>query len=302
MKYDILIVGGGPIGASTAYFLSQQNPNLKIGLINKNDDERAAFKNAGGCIRWFWDEDIKRQMTTETANFVKQLLNDGLDLSEIEDYYFFLYRGAYTPALNIKGASLVSYFVESAQSQGVDVIDDEVVKIDDSETGYTVRTKNNQFSAAKVLLSLGVNNEKFMPTLSVEHEKRQLFVVDTVIDESNENMPHTIVPVGESGYGFIFVKNINGVKKLVVGQEDIVEDTDETQAVDYFAELVSSDFGNIMPFLKKAKVEKILWGVDAGNKTLDVVDDGRGLIAAHCGSAVRSCVYIGKTLAKKLTD
>jgi flavin-dependent dehydrogenase len=29
MIYDVLIAGGGPIGSSTAYFLSKNNPNLK---------------------------------------------------------------------------------------------------------------------------------------------------------------------------------------------------------------------------------------------------------------------------------
>jgi hypothetical protein len=124
-------------------------------------------------------------------------------------------------------------------------------------------------------------------------KKRQIFVLDTPVNKFNENMPHTIVPVGDDGYGFVFVKNIDGNKKIVLGQEDIVEDTDESGPVNYYDQLTSSDFGKIMPFLKKAKVEKILWGIDAGNKTLDIVINKDGLIAAHCGSAVRSCVYIG---------
>jgi hypothetical protein len=121
-----------------------------VGLINKTNDPRATFRNAGGCIRWHWDEDIKREMTTETAKFVKQLMIKGLDLSAIEDNYFLVYKSEYTPALNIKGASLVNYFLECAQENGVDIINDEIIDIENSEIGKIVRTSENKFTAKKI--------------------------------------------------------------------------------------------------------------------------------------------------------
>ena len=57
--YDILILGGGPIGASTAYFLTKES-SLKVGLLRRepNEDPQhlATYKYAGGSVRWFWDE------------------------------------------------------------------------------------------------------------------------------------------------------------------------------------------------------------------------------------------------------
>jgi hypothetical protein len=51
-----------------------------------------------------------------------------------------------------------------------------------------------------------------------------------------------------------------------------------------------------LPFLEGVKAEKILWGFDAENKTLKIFNKGEKIIAACCGSALRSCVYIGEKL------
>ena len=37
MKYDIIIVGGGIIGLATAYQLSEQYPDLKVAVVEKED-------------------------------------------------------------------------------------------------------------------------------------------------------------------------------------------------------------------------------------------------------------------------
>ncbi len=38
MKYDVVIIGAGIVGLSTAYSLSQKNPNLKISIFEKESD------------------------------------------------------------------------------------------------------------------------------------------------------------------------------------------------------------------------------------------------------------------------
>jgi hypothetical protein len=54
-----------------------------------------------------------------------------------------------------------------------------------------------------------------------------------------------------------------------------------------------------MPFLKEAKVEKILWGFDCEKKTLSL-ENRENLFIANCGSAIRSCVWIGRKIAEEL--
>jgi hypothetical protein len=47
-NYDYVIVGGGIAGLSTAYWLLQKDPQLKIGIIEKNKiGYGASGKNAG---------------------------------------------------------------------------------------------------------------------------------------------------------------------------------------------------------------------------------------------------------------
>lgn len=298
---EILIVGGGPIAASTAFHLAKSGKKVTVIKPGDDDQKSAAYRNAGGCIRWFWDEKIKADMTTETAMFVKELIKKGVDLSAIEDYYHFVYRGAFTPALNINGFKFVNYLFSEAASMGAEILLGHILKEVKQKDGIAeVTTDNGNFRAEKVLLALGTDNEKFMPGLELEKEKRQIFVTDIEVTPERENLPHTIVPVGDDAYGFVFIKKIDDQLKVVVGQEDIVEDDDETKAVDYWNELMESDLTKIMPWLKGAKVEKILWGVDAGNKTLRIENKG-ALYSANCGSAVRGSVYIGRTLAEELS-
>jgi len=303
-EYNTVIVGGGPIGASTAYFLSQQSSQDGIALITNDPEEdptqQVTYRYAGGSVRWFWDEDEKREATTITAKFINELLDKGIELSALKDTYHFVYRGVHTPSLNIKSAELVKYFLTESAKQGVTVQNDtQLESIEKSEDGYILNTSKGQIKAKKVLLALGVNNVKYMPGLELENEKRQLFVTDVPVDEFRAKLPHTILKFDDA-YGYVFLKKIDGVLKVVVGQEDLVEDEDETQAVDYYKQLMDSPFGDAMPWLKDAKVEKLLWGVDAATKTLLIKDDGQGLYSANCGSSVRSCVYIGQQLSQKL--
>lgn len=300
--YDILILGGGPIGAATAYFLTKNYPDTKVGLVTQDptDDHSATYLYAGGSIRWFWDDPVKAEATKNTADFIKNLLSQGVDLSAIEDNYLFLHRGVFVPSLNVSGAKLVNYFLDEAKKKGLEVHSNQQIKsVKLSAKGWQVETTQGSFEGKKVLCALGIANAKFVPDLELEPEKRQLFVTDVKIDESRQNFPHVIFPVGE-GVVYAFVKKTQSGLRLLVGQEDVVETNDELEAEDYFKKLLEAGVGDLMPILKDAKVESILWGVDVGNKDL-LTSENDGLFSANCGSAVRSCVAIGETVGDLLT-
>src|SRR6185436_7638615 len=117
-NYDIIIVGGGPIGASTAYFLSQKT-DKKILLLERGnkDDHVRTFEYAGGSIRWWWETEEKIKMTKATADFIKQKNSEGVDLSYHKDSYVFLNRGIQTPSINISGKKLADYFLKSSEDK-----------------------------------------------------------------------------------------------------------------------------------------------------------------------------------------
>lgn len=301
--YDVLILGGGPIGAATAYFLMQKG-GLKVGLLRRepNDDPEhvATYKWAGGSVRWFWDDPEKTAATKETADFIKDLVRKGADFSLLEDNYLFLNRGAFVPAINVASTKLIDYLLEGSRARGLEITDGiEIENVEKSVGGYVVTGGGKQWIAKKVLLALGVNNNNFIEDLGIEEEKRELFVLDTPVDDARKDFPHTIFPIGE-GVAYVFIKKFPEGLRFVVGQEDVVEAGEERGENNYFQELLDAGLAERLPFIKDAKVEKVLWGIDSGNKTLNIHTTDNALYAVNAGSAVRSCVYIGRTLAEIL--
>jgi len=303
--YDIIIVGGGPIGASTAYFLSQTDSSKKIALITDDPegDRSVTYRYAGGSISWYWADPLRTEMTTVTANFIKRLIrNKKVDLGALEHNYHALYQGTFTPSLNIRSAALVQYFLSEAEKSITVQRNSRLSNIEKlPKGGFVLTAGGKSYKTKRLLLALGVHNEDFIPDIKIVHNKRQIFVTDLPVDASREKMPHTIVPIGK-GYGYVFIKKFPNGLKVVVGQEDVFDHSDETKAIDYYDKLMETTLGEVMPWLKDAKVTDILWAIDVEGKLLQLYDDGNGLLAANCGSAVRSCVWIGKELSKKLSS
>ncbi len=301
--YDILIIGGGPIGASTAYRLSLAQTGKKIALITKDNAEQsdAAYRNAGGCVRWNWPEPLKRAMTEETRDFIEARLAEGVDLDALRNPYFFLDEGLLVPSLNIASAKLVQWLLDRSTEGGIEVKrGSEVIGIDADGEGYIVHTAAGDVTAAKVLVAIGARTPLFVPGMSFETEKRQLFVLDLPVGPERAEMPHTIIRLTK-GDAYFFIKKIGGALRVVVGQEDAVADTlPDGPEPEQFAALLKSGLAAAAPFLVEAKVERVLWQIDAKPKTLLVHTSDNRLIGAACGSAVRGCAHIGRELADRL--
>lgn len=298
--YDILILGGGPIGASTAYFLSRKGKRA-IGVITLEPTNvtYATYQNAGGCVRWFWPDPLKTTMTKVTADFIKKLART-VDVSLREDTYLFLNQGKHVPAINVSSAKLVGHFLKSAQEKGVKLHQGEMVKQVKSVDGLvTVTTDKTTYQAKKVLLALGAQNARFLKHYELEKEERYLMVLNTPVGENEVTFPHTILPVG-SGVAYIFVKKLPEGWRFLLGQEEILPVPKRSAANAHFKDLLKAGLGASMPFLQSAKVERMLMGTDVGNKTLKFEQQG-DIYAANCGSAVRSCVWIGEEIAKKIS-
>lgn len=301
--YDILIIGGGPIGASAAYHLALAKSGKRVALITKDNAEQsdAAYKNAGGCVRWFWDDPLKRAMTEETRDFIEARLAEGVDLDALRNPYLFVHRGALVPSFTLTGAKLVNWMLDSAAKSGVEIARGvEAMAIEKEGNGYRVRTASGDIVATTVLVALGAGGSSLVPGLTLETEKRQLFVLDLPVGPERVGLPHTILPLGK-GVAYFFIKKVAGELKVVVGQEGVIADaTADGPEPEQFAALLQAGLAELSPFLAKAKVEKVLWGHDAANKTLLIHEESPCLFAAACGSAVRGCAHIGRELAAKL--
>jgi len=301
--YNILILGSGPIGASTAHFLTEQGIE-KVGLITQDptDDHSATYGYAGGSVRWYWDTEIKTEMTTMTSDFIFELDKQGVDLSLVKDNYLFLDIGKYVPSLNVNGKKLVRWFLDQAVSKSLELHEQEmIVSVIKENDIYIVKTNKAEYRSHKVLFALGTKNTEYVDGYTLAKEKRLLSVLDLPVGEYEQNFPHTIISLPK-GEAYIFIKKFPEGLRFVVGQEDVLEESDQPGEENHFEELLSAGLAVSAPFLKNAKVEKILWGFDTQKKTLTLEEPQQGMFVANCGSAIRACVWIGKEVAKKLQD
>ncbi len=301
--YDIAIAGAGPIGSATAYALSTRS-NLSVAIVSREpaDDPAhfAAYRWAGGSVRLYWDDPWKLAAVQATAGLARQLIAEGVGLDIIENSYLFLNRGQIIPGMNLAGAKLVRELYRRAVEQGITPHEGaHIDAVADSGDHYVLHTSTGDVNARRVLLALGAENAKLLPEYPVEFERRQVFVLDVPMEGGREKLPHLVLPF-EDGVVFCFPKYVGGMPRLVVGQEDVIEHSDERAPEDYFAELLARGLNKALPFLKDATVLDILWGFDAKAKSpvLHTVDNR--LFAANCGSAVRSSVLLGQEIAERL--
>lgn len=296
-NYDLIIIGGGPIGSVSAFLISQNKQRLgleNIALIQKepNIDENIAYLNAGGSIRWYFEDEEMKRATQKTAEFILKIKND-VDLNLIEDSYYFVHKGIVAPSLNISGKKLVDYFKKVAKENGVEIFEDlSYESYEKSEDGYIVKTDKTEFWTKRIIFALGYKNKNLF-NLDLEVEKRQLFVLDLPIIEERMNLPHTILKFGD-GVIYFFIKKFDDGYKLVLGQEDIVEHSLEPEPENYFEKLLELGIDKLLPFIKNSKVEKILWGYDVKNKKPYIQEIDRNVWTVNCGSAVRSIIHIGE--------
>lgn len=76
IEYDYLIVGSGIIGMTIAYELKQQNKNLKVAVIDKEDDvaKHASGRNSGVLHAGFYysANSLKAKFTVDGNNLMKE--------------------------------------------------------------------------------------------------------------------------------------------------------------------------------------------------------------------------------------
>ncbi|MFN8533280.1 MAG: FAD-dependent oxidoreductase [Dehalococcoidia bacterium] len=300
--YDIAICGSGPIGAATAFALRERN-DLAVAVITQDpaDDpnHEAAYRWAGGAVRLAWDDPWKHGAAQQTLALVQQFVAEGSDFDLVQNGYLFLNRGQVVPGVNLAGAKFVREVLRRAVACGVSLLDNQPIEaVEPIEDGYRVVTSAGEIAARRVLLALGAQNPRFFSD-DLAFEKRQVFVLDTPVEESRAAMPHLVVPM-PGGVVYCFVKNVAGTLRLVVGQEDLATHSDERAPENYFPELLERGLADRLPFLADAGVHDILWGFDATAKSLALRSRDERLFAANCGSAVRSSGRIGVEVAERL--
>jgi glycine/D-amino acid oxidase-like deaminating enzyme len=322
MIYSIAVVGAGPIGAAATYHLARAGV-AGVALVGGRDPGPAAYRQSGGCICWHRRDPQLSADIEETANFVRNAVRAGAEIRVRETSYLFLNTGVAVPALNIAAPDLVRHLSGRALEAGAAGVDvGTVTAVDRHPGGYRVVGDGGTVTARSVLLCLGTGNlgvaAGLVPGLLPQLEKRQLFVLDLPVDADRAGLPHVIVPFN-GGHVYLFVKEVDGRLRLTLGQEDALEEElpgedgaehdgpghdgpEHDGAVDQLPALLAAGLAERLPFLAGARTERILCGVDWSAKKLTVHSDGAGLTTLNCGSAVRSCVALGRRGARVALD
>ena len=291
----ITVAGAGPLGAATAYHLARSG--LPVTVVSDAGSTDAAYRNSGGSICWYRRDPRRSVMIRETADFVLNAVAAGARIGCREVPYVFLSDGVQAPALNINTADLVAYLLAEAERAGAHMRDiGRIVAVDENDGRYRVRGERGESSAPVVVLALGAANRVFMPGLTGAWEKRQLFVTDLPVDEHRARWPHTIAGIRD-GFAYVFVKELDGQLRVLVGQEDLVDDDNPRGPSDHFAELLEAGVAEHFPFLRHARVKEILWGLDWEGKLPHLAGE-TGLVSINCGSGVRVCIAAGRVAAQ----
>ena len=301
-RYDIAICGSGPIGAATAYALRERS-DLRIAVVTRDPaddpDHQAAYRWAGGSIRLAWADPWKLAAVQHTVALARQFAAEGVALHIVENGYLFLNRGEAVPGLNLAGAPFVRELLRRAVDAGVHLYGEtEITSVSPDGDAYRIRFDAGEIITHRVLLALGAANARFIPDYPLAVEKRQVFILDLPVEGARAAMPHLVLPL-EGGVVYCFVKNVDGVFRLVVGQEGVLHD-DAPEPVNYFPDLLARGLADRLPFLADAAVLRILWGFDAQAKTLTLTSHDERLFVANCGSAVRAAARLGDEIAERL--
>jgi glycine/D-amino acid oxidase-like deaminating enzyme len=297
---DVAVIGTGPIGASAAWQLAAGGTDVLLVGPDPAADAKGAYLSSGGSVCWHRPDPAKAERIRRTAEFVTDRVAAGAPIRVRPTPYLFLDAGICAPALNVNAADLVAELVRLGAGAGVRRADaGRVNRVRRVEGGHEVTGTGGTVTARVVVLALGAANPSLVPWLPARLEKRQLFVLDLPVSPERAALPHLVLPVGD-GYAYAFVKEFDDGLRMVVGQEELVEDGDLSGPVDHFAEVLDAGLADRLPFLRGARVERILWGVDWTDKDPFIAGREPGLFTVNCGSAVRSCVAIGREAAAAL--
>ena len=294
----VAVVGAGPLGAAAARELAVRSVPDVVLLDGDDAGDGGAYRSSGGSICWYRPDPVKAELIRQTAEHLRRRVADGAAIRLRELPYLLLDRGVLVPALNVDSADVVADLVAQARDHGAQLERvGRVGAVSPRPGGWRVEGDRGDVDARVVLLALGAGNVDLVPGLPRRLEKRQLFVLDLPVDDDRARMPHVVARVG-GGHAYVFVKELPEGRRVLLGQEDLMEDRDLTGPSDHFTELLDAGVGRTFGFLREGRPERILWGVDWADK-LPAVTTGEDptLLAVNCGSGVRACIPAGRAAA-----
>ncbi|WP_147677853.1 BaiN/RdsA family NAD(P)/FAD-dependent oxidoreductase [Algibacter pacificus] len=166
-EYNVIIIGGGAAGFFSAINIAEQNPDLKVAILERGGEVLTKVKVSGGgrCnvthAEFMPEELVKNYPRGEkelrgpfhqfmTGDTIEWFENRGVPL-KIED------DGRMFPESN-SSQTIIDCFLGEAEKYGVAIFKNHAVKtITHFESSYQIETTQGDFSAEKVVIATGSN-------------------------------------------------------------------------------------------------------------------------------------------------
>ncbi|MEJ5339156.1 MAG: geranylgeranyl reductase family protein [Aquificaceae bacterium] len=283
MRFDAIVVGGGPAGASSAYHLSRKG--LKVLLIEKENLPR--FKLCAGCIS-------ARAIRLLPDGYQRLILNTiragrlgfrGLEETRAEA------EGAVAHIVDRRDFD--HFLVSKALEAGAELLRAEFLGFEREDEGYRVYTSWGTFEAdllvgadgfySKVAKLLGYRKKKFFRSL-------ELFTDGDMEDE-------VLIETGYVGRGYLWVfPHGDGISLGVAstGREDllrILKDYSEKKGIKFH-----HPRGWHIPFVERDE------DLHAGRERILLVGDAANMTDPLLGEGIYYALWGGKLLAEAIVE
>lgn len=165
--YDVIIIGGGAAGFFAAINVAEQNPDLKVVILERGKEVLTKVKvSGGGRCNVTHAEFIPKELTLNYPRGEKELLGPfhqfmtgdtiawfekrGVDLKIEED-------GRMFPVSN-SSQTIIDCFLNEADAHGVEILMNHSVKsIKPVNKSYKIETIQGEFTSKKILIATGSN-------------------------------------------------------------------------------------------------------------------------------------------------
>lgn len=205
IQKDVIVVGGGAAGFFAAINIAEQNPNLKVAILERGKEGLAKVKvSGGGRCNVTHAEFIPSELVQNYPRGEKELLGPFHNFMTGDTIEWFEKRGVSLkieddgrmfPVSN-SSQSIIDCFLNEAKKHGVDILYNHAVKsIENKTERFQVETSQGLFLSDKILIATGSNPKiwKLLETLghTVSQAVPSLFTFN-ISDERIKDIPGVV--------------------------------------------------------------------------------------------------------------